>query len=332
MTNPPFWYFGGKRAIAPVVWRMLGDVPHYIEPFAGSLAVLLNRPKAHKYSLATVNDINGYIANIWRALQADPDAVARYACWPVLENDLHARHIWLLNKGAELTLRLEGDPDYYDAKIAGWYLWANASWIGTGFCAGEGRWNTDGVRRVDIRGDAGRGAPRQLPHLGNAGHGVRRQVDAARIDWLKSWFADIQACIENTRVACGEWGRIVTPTLLGVQTPTGVFLDPPYEMGGRHKGVYTHDAHDIAVDVARWAIEAAAPTVRIVYAGYAGGEVDALMQDAGWRVYAWKGWSGYQGQSKDNTNRHRERLWYSPACLEPFAPKPVMTSMFEEAI
>lgn len=40
----PFPWFGGKRKVAPEVWAALGDPDNYIEPFAGSLAVLLNRP------------------------------------------------------------------------------------------------------------------------------------------------------------------------------------------------------------------------------------------------------------------------------------------------
>ena len=40
----PFPYFGGKSKAAELVWSLLGDVPHYVEPFAGSMAVLLNRP------------------------------------------------------------------------------------------------------------------------------------------------------------------------------------------------------------------------------------------------------------------------------------------------
>ena len=32
----PFVWFGGKRRVAPEVWAALGDVPNYIEPFAGS--------------------------------------------------------------------------------------------------------------------------------------------------------------------------------------------------------------------------------------------------------------------------------------------------------
>jgi hypothetical protein len=40
----PFPYFGGKSRAAHLVWAAFGDVPNYVEPFAGSLAVLLGRP------------------------------------------------------------------------------------------------------------------------------------------------------------------------------------------------------------------------------------------------------------------------------------------------
>ena len=41
----PFPYFGGKRRAAPAIWRALGDPSGYVEPFAGSAAVLLARPE-----------------------------------------------------------------------------------------------------------------------------------------------------------------------------------------------------------------------------------------------------------------------------------------------
>ena len=37
----PFPYFGGKRRAAPTIWREFGDPSGYVEPFAGSAAVLL---------------------------------------------------------------------------------------------------------------------------------------------------------------------------------------------------------------------------------------------------------------------------------------------------
>lgn len=40
----PFPYFGVKRHIADEVWDRLGSPPNYIEPFAGSASILLNRP------------------------------------------------------------------------------------------------------------------------------------------------------------------------------------------------------------------------------------------------------------------------------------------------
>jgi len=48
VTDPtlfaPFPYFGGKRRAASLVWKALGDPSGYVEPFAGSAAVLLGRP------------------------------------------------------------------------------------------------------------------------------------------------------------------------------------------------------------------------------------------------------------------------------------------------
>ena len=57
----PFPWFGGKSQAAPAVWQALGDPHHYVEPFAGSLAVLLRRPhQANRtYYSETVNDADG---------------------------------------------------------------------------------------------------------------------------------------------------------------------------------------------------------------------------------------------------------------------------------
>lgn len=131
----PFPWFGGKSRVAPVVWDRFGDVRNYVEPFAGSLAVLLGRPTEPK--IETVNDLDCWIANFWRAVTADPDQVAHWADWPVNEADLHARHLWLV-KQAEFRERMKTDPDYFDAKIAGWWAWGISQWIGSGWCAEPG--------------------------------------------------------------------------------------------------------------------------------------------------------------------------------------------------
>ncbi len=69
---PPFSYFGGKRDAADEVWRRFGaDVPNYIEPFSGALAVLLARPitdlnKLRKSYREVANDNNSLLLNFCR--------------------------------------------------------------------------------------------------------------------------------------------------------------------------------------------------------------------------------------------------------------------------
>lgn len=61
----PFPWFGGKRRVAPIIWQAFGDVDNYVEPFAGSLAVLLERPAWHKRRAETVNDADQFLANLF---------------------------------------------------------------------------------------------------------------------------------------------------------------------------------------------------------------------------------------------------------------------------
>lgn len=88
------------------------------------MAMLLLRPdwpwSCDVNRIETVNDMDGFIPNFWRAIQYDPDAVALHASWPVVELDLHARHKWLTNIGRQMVEQLRDDPDWFDAKIAGW--------------------------------------------------------------------------------------------------------------------------------------------------------------------------------------------------------------------
>src|SRR5690606_37881267 len=168
----PFPWFGGKRRVAPLVWEAIGDVDNYVEPFAGSLAVLLGRPHTHRRVAETVNDADHYVANFWRALAHDPEGVAVAADWPVNESDLFARHLWLVNEGRARIAAMESDPDFYDVKVAGWWVWGLSAWIGSGWCSGTGphTYETIEARQLPHLGDAGQGVWRVRPHLG-AGQG-----------------------------------------------------------------------------------------------------------------------------------------------------------------
>ena len=123
----PFPYVGGKARWADPINAALGDVTVYVEPFAGSLAVLLTRAPAQR---EIVCDTDGMIVNFWRAMQADPEAVAYHADYPTFHDDLTARRHWLADwrDGNADTLRV--DPEYCDAQAAGWWAWCVSSWIG----------------------------------------------------------------------------------------------------------------------------------------------------------------------------------------------------------
>ncbi len=348
----PYPYFGGKSRIAPTIWAAFGDVPSYIEPFFGSGAVLLNRPRPFA-GVETINDMDGLVCNFWRAVKDDPLAVADYADWPVNESDLHARHAWLVARKDTLQARLEGDPDFYDAKIAGWWVWGMACWIGGRFCSGNGPWRVvtkDGARQLVHLSDAGQGVNRQLVHLGagkgvnrrrvhlsNAGQGVNRKRvhlgDAGRGApnpgngecGLRAWMEAIAERFQRVRVCCGDWRRVcggrtgnALGHFFGCGKPCGVFLDPPYaDTADRYDNIYRQESLTVAHDVREWAIEHGGDKrLRIILCGYDGEH----KMPRGWRVVAWKSSGGYAQLSKDadgkgKQNRHRERLWLSPYCL-----------------
>ena len=329
----PWPYFGGKSRPAPLVWERFGDVPNYTEPFVGTGAVLLARPDAHVWwdRIETVNDKDGFIPNYWRAVKADPDAVAHHADWPVSECDLFSRHSWLVSQRDTMQAQLEGDPDWYDAKIAGWWVWGMCSWIGSGWCSGSGPWHVvDGLLvrepgHEGIGGSRGMGIKRQLPHLGTAGQGINRKLphlgtagQGLCAEWSSHLRGIMQALsdrLRRVRVCCGDWSRICGPSPTIKLGLTGVFLDPPYDQTMRDAVIYNHET-PCSDAVREWALaHGDDPLMRICLCGYEG-EHD---MPATWEKVAWKARGGYSnlGDAAGKLNSHLERLWFSPHCLRP---------------
>lgn len=285
ILEPPFPWFGGKRRVAKLVWERFGGVPNYVEPFAGSLAVLLGRPGPPK--VETVNDKDCLVANFWRATEAAPEEVGRWAYQPVNEADLHARHQWLIRR-AEFRERMLTDPHYYDAKIAGWWVWGVSLWIGGGWCKPtEGR------------------TIRSMPSLSGPTHER----------WALDWAEPYRQRLKNVRVCCGDWLRVLSPaqtTGIGV---SAVFLDPPYSgEAGRDNGLYAQEDLGVAHEVRRWAIKHGDdPLMRIALCGYEG---EHNMPE-NWECVPWKANGGYgnQGAGRGRENAGRERIWFSPHCL-----------------
>jgi hypothetical protein len=332
----PFPWFGGKARVASRIWARLGDIDNYVEPFCGSAAVLLAAPSPPK--IATLNDADGYVANFWRALIADPDAVAQHLDWPVNEIDLFARHVWLIKRSGELRQQLEAEPEWYDAKVAGWWCWGACAWIGTGWCSGEGPWNIgEGGALINVRdgnagqgvnrklphlGDAGQGVNRNLPHLGDAGQGVNRNLphlgDAGRgecaiiSDHLHGYMARLADALRTARVTCGDWARVVTGSVTTRHGTTAVILDPPYGEGAMEYSGGGNADTGIAADVWRWACDHGDdPLLRIAVCGYE----DGRDVPPGWTAMRWTARKGYQATGEAAGNPSRECIWFSPYCL-----------------
>jgi DNA adenine methylase len=73
-VKPPITYIGGKTAIAEHIVSLLPPHDHYVEPFAGSLAVLLAKPQC---KLETVNDQDQALMTFWRVLRDRPGDLER---------------------------------------------------------------------------------------------------------------------------------------------------------------------------------------------------------------------------------------------------------------
>lgn len=128
-TKPPFAYYGGKTTLAKRIAATLPDHRHYVEPFAGSLAVLLAKARS---PFETVNDLDEHLVTFWRVLRDQPEELAR-ACAltphsrseygmcrrgfsdPEASDLERARRVWVsLTQGRGGTLRVTGWRHFQD--------------------------------------------------------------------------------------------------------------------------------------------------------------------------------------------------------------------------
>jgi DNA adenine methylase len=256
--------------------------------------VLLSRPN-HDPTLhvETVNDKDGFIANVWRSLRFSPDEVAHWCDWPVNHADLIARIKVLITNEENLLENLCKDDTWHDTKIAGYWIWAASQWIGSGLTC-----------------------PNARPHLSNAGMGVQEPYNTN----IYKWFRELSERLRNVRVVCGDWKRVCGGKWQSKLGTCGIFFDPPYSDTDRDIGVYHKDDTSVSLEVARWAIDRGNdPLYRIVICGY--DSEHAILDDAGWRRMLWKTGGGYGNtkqtdkKSRGQNNRKREVIWFSPHCI-----------------
>lgn len=130
--RPPISYFGSKVRMAPRLVDLMPDHGGYIEPYCGSLAVLLAKPPV---PLEVVNDIDRDLVTFWRVLRNRPDDLERVcaltphsraeydSAWPIpadIDDLERARIVWLrLTQARAGALRFTGWRYYEVPRGAG---------------------------------------------------------------------------------------------------------------------------------------------------------------------------------------------------------------------
>lgn len=284
-------YFGSKAKVAPIIWKAFGNISNYIEPFGGSLAVLLANPSPCK--VETVNDKDHFIPNFWRSIKNDYETVIKYADFPVSEVDLHARHKFLISQ-KDFFVNMENNPDYFDAKIAGYWIYGQCASIGNNWLQPKG------LNSMPLLSSAGGGI-----------HGITYNI--------REQFEKLQNRLRRVRVCCGDWEKLISPSItfkskaLSSKDITGVFLDPPYNQTNRTK-IYKED-NNIFLNVYNWAIQNESNSkLRIAICGYE----DDYMFPSTWTKYSWAANGGMSslGNAQGKINSKKETIWFNSNCLE----------------
>lgn len=149
-----FGWYGGKYSHLEWLLPHLPDCHHYCEPFAGSAAVLLNRQAS---PVETYNDLDGEVANFFRVLRDDSDALTRaIGLTPFSREEFHIA----CNAPAEPITRLERARRFF----------VRARQVRTGLAqtASLGRWaNCKDTSRAGMSGVVSRwlGSIEHLPEI-----------------------------------------------------------------------------------------------------------------------------------------------------------------------
>lgn len=197
----------------------------------------------------------------------------------------------MMNERDRLSAELQ-DPHWPgDAKLAGWWLWGQCAWIGSGWCEWTGK--------VPHVSDAGRGiqATGQVPHVSDAGMGSELWTSSGRV--AMRWLRQLADRMERVRVVHGSWERCLN-NHYGAEL-TAIFLDPPYKAYEKLYGV----SAPVADECEAWARENAG--LRVALCGHRGD-----YQLYGWTEHQWdRGRLTYSG----GETTENECIWFSPACL-----------------
>ena len=122
-------------------------------------------------SLEVIGDTNGFIANFGELSRTNLARLRDGPTTPCLTSILVGGTNGLWRSVSDLAPNPRSNwPG--DAKVAGWWLWGQVSWIGSGWCDWEK--SVPKTAGGDVS-DAGQGiqAIGQIPHVSSAGQGIQ---------------------------------------------------------------------------------------------------------------------------------------------------------------
>lgn len=239
-----FPYFGSKKCYASMCWERFGDPNTYVEPFAGSLAVLLRRPAIYqnKRRFEIVGDLSGKICNFWRALKRDPESIAREIVYPPLHLDMQSRNDYLKQWFIDHQDQLRSDPHFCDIQIAAWWLWGQCLSIGLNF---------GGCNDPQVPNMAG-SALSQVQSIYQV-----MSIDEA-VEYNTRLLRKIADRLASVAVFNKPWKQCFSGRVMEHREAkeVAIFLDPPYKLEKRGKTYENEDqAEDAAIESYKWAIE-----------------------------------------------------------------------------
>jgi DNA adenine methylase len=261
-------WFGGKRTLAPTIVSELGAHSMYVEPFCGSMAVLLAKPPC---SHDIVNDLHGDLINLARVIASDR--------WEELYNRLYrtlcSEDIFKECKVEFLGRDIEPPKtikDVADEHIERAYIYFVVSWIGRNGTSGTKRQNHQPSKRWTPGGGSG---------------GVRF---ASAVDSIRAWHERLR------RVNIMNMDGFELIEKVEDSPMLAMYVDPPYMMGGARtggsgSGKYEHefgqdDHNRLAELLGRF------KKARVIVSYYDDERVDGLYPSSRWtkrKVYRMKG-------------------------------------------
>lgn len=205
-------WFGGKRNLAPRIVQLLGKHSVYWEPFCGSMAVLLAKPKCR---METINDLHGDLINLSKVLQSDELAPKLYE---------RLRRTLMCETLYQEAAERYGERGYFKplsfADLDRAYDWFICVWQGINGFAGT----RDNRKRLALR------------FTSKGGHAATRWMSA--VDSIPAWHDRLRDVTILNRNGLDLLDRIED------ESHVVIYVDPPYfEKADRYVYDFEPDDH-----------------------------------------------------------------------------------------